>query len=233
MPTCHSTNDVAADLYKKNKIKAGDIVIAAEQTAGRGQRGNKWESAPGKNLTCSFFFQPSFLEPSNSFFLSIFSSLGIYDYLSRFDDRFRIKWPNDIFFENKKICGILIENAVRGSNIHSSILGMGLNVNQTAFKTPGAISLTQIVEKEFDLAGVLEEIAQSLEKRYFQLERGEFDKLKKNYLKKLYWINEEHTFYDIAFFKGRIVGISENGRLQIRKESGLTEYDFKEVRFIR
>lgn len=233
MPTCHSSNDVAADLYKKNKIREGTIVIAAEQTAGRGQRGNKWESEPGKNITCSFFFQPTFLEPSSNFFLNIFSSLGILDRLSQFSNKFRIKWPNDLFFENKKICGILIENSVRGSSLHSSILGMGLNVNQMSFTTPGAISLTQITQKEFDLGDLLEEIAQSLERRYLQLKDGNLMKLRRDYLKNLYWINEKHTFFDWTFFEGVIVGISESGRLQIRKESGVTNYDFKEVRFIK
>lgn len=233
MPTCHSTNDLALELYKKNKLREGTVVIAGEQTAGRGQRGNRWESEAGKNITCSIFFQPSFLSPSDNFFLNIFASLGILDFLSRFDDKFRIKWPNDIFYKNKKICGILIENSVRGSSLHSSILGMGLNVNQTSFITPGAISLTQIVSKEFDPIALLQEISQFLEQRYLQMKSGKFDNLREDYLKNLYWINEPHQFFDWTFFEGVIVGISESGRLQIVKESGLAEYDFKEVRFIR
>ena len=124
MPTCHSTNDIAADLYKKNQLNVGTVVTTGHQISGRGQRGNSWEAAPGKNITCSIVFSPSFLELTENFYLNIFSSLGIVDYLSKLDENFKIKWPNDIFFKNRKICGLLVENTIKGQAIASSILGI-------------------------------------------------------------------------------------------------------------
>jgi BirA family transcriptional regulator, biotin operon repressor / biotin---[acetyl-CoA-carboxylase] ligase len=233
MPTCHSTNDIAAELYKKNQIKEGTIVVTANQISGRGQRGNKWEAEPGKNITCSILFEPDFLEPSLNFFLNIYSSLGILDYLSNLGLDFRIKWPNDIFYKNKKICGILIENTVKGQSIGQSILGIGLNLNQMEFKVPGAISLAMISSRGFDVFNELEKMAIHIEKRYLQLKNSEYQELTKEYLKNLFWINETHTFFDMDFFEGTIVGISSVGRLQIATETGIREYGFKEVRFIR
>jgi BirA family transcriptional regulator, biotin operon repressor / biotin---[acetyl-CoA-carboxylase] ligase len=233
MPTCHSTNDIATDLYKNNKINEGTVVITGNQIAGRGQRGNRWESEPEKNLTCSIIFQPDFLEPSDNFFLNIYSSLGILDYLSEMENYFKIKWPNDIFYKNKKICGILIENSVKGRSIGHSVLGIGLNVNQNNFVVPGAISLSSIFSRDFDIFDELEKLSVKIEKRYFQLRNHELMELMTDYLHHMYWINEKHTFFDQKFFNGTIIGISTLGKLQINTDSGIKEYGYKEVRFIR
>ncbi len=232
MPTCHSTNDIAADLYKKNQLNVGTVVMTGHQMSGRGQRGNSWEAAPGKNITCSIVFSPSFLELTENFYLNIFSSLGIVDYLSKLDENFKIKWPNDIFFKNRKICGLLVENTIKGQAIASSILGIGLNVNQVAFETPDAISLANIFNHDFHIDEVLGGICEFIEKRFMQLESYQFDELKKDYLKRMYWLQEKHTFYANDYFEGSIIGISPSGKLQIETIQGIREFAFKEVKFI-
>src|SRR5690606_17055475 len=103
LPMCHSTNDMAADLLKENKIKEGAVVITNKQVAGRGQRGAAWESQPGKNLTFSVVFEPDFLESVQNFLLTIFTSLGLTDTLLNISPDFKIKWPNDIFYNNRKV----------------------------------------------------------------------------------------------------------------------------------
>ena len=114
LPECSSTNQVAQDLYVQRRIAEGDIVIAGHQTAGRGQRNNAWESAPGKNLTFSLFLVPDFLFASEQFFLNIFISLAIRDFLAEYlPDNVSIKWPNDLYYAEKKICGILIESNIK------------------------------------------------------------------------------------------------------------------------
>lgn len=233
LPMCHSTNDMAAGLLKENKIKEGAVVITDEQVAGRGQRGASWESQPEKNLTFSVVFEPDFLQPVQNFFLTIFTSLGLTDTLLNISPDFKIKWPNDIFYNNRKVCGMLIENSIKGKFIKSSVAGIGLNVNQKEFKTPGAISLSKIAQKEFDKNRLLNEVLKTIEARYLQLKAGRFDELRSEYLERLYWIGEKRLFFDHHYFEGTITGVSSTGRLIIDADGAVREYDFKEVKFIQ
>ena len=131
MPECHSTNDEASRLIQNSNVLEGTVVITGNQTAGRGQRGNAWFSEPGKNLTFSILIKPSFLSVKNQFYLNIAFSLGLFDYLKEvLKTEVKIKWPNDILVNGKKICGILIENHLQAQHIQHSIVGIGLNVNQ-------------------------------------------------------------------------------------------------------
>ena len=125
-----STNTYLAQLCKENKAKEYHTVIAEHQTAGRGQRGNTWESEAGKNLTFSTVLYPTALEVKNQFYLSMIASFSVIYALENYTDGFSIKWPNDIYWKNKKIGGILIENELEGGYIVQSIIGIGLNINQ-------------------------------------------------------------------------------------------------------
>src|SRR5665648_1178797 len=124
-----STNTYAAKLLKKNKLPEGTVVYTNYQSAGRGQTGNIWESEDGKNLLVSIVLFPSFIIPACQFLISITLSLGICDFLKRYIPACAIKWPNDIYVNNDKIAGILIENSVMEGVIESSIAGIGLNIN--------------------------------------------------------------------------------------------------------
>lgn len=137
----------------------GTVVMAREQTAGRGQRGNSWEAEPGANITLSLLLRPAGLHPSRQFIISQAVSLAIVWMLDAFvgEPRVSIKWPNDIYVGDRKICGILIENSITGSGINHCIVGIGLNVNQMQFVSdaPNPVSLRQLMPKiEFDVAAL-------------------------------------------------------------------------------
>ena len=122
-------------LIKNTEVAEGTVVLAKEQTSGRGQVNNTWESSYGDNLLMSIVLYPEFLHAGNQFLLSKFVSLAIVDFLSYYLENVTIKWPNDIYVGNKKIAGVLIENSLRGAFISSSVVGIGLNVNQTEFSS--------------------------------------------------------------------------------------------------
>src|SRR5688572_32157531 len=160
MPECHSTNDEASQLIESSdNVVEGTVVITNDQTSGRGQRGNTWISEPGKNLTFSLVMKPAFLSAQDQFLLNKAFSLGLYDYLHiTLKATVKIKWPNDMLANDKKICGILIENQIQGQNIQHSVVGIGLNVNQENFSMPTATSMKVFERKEFLLENVLEEL---------------------------------------------------------------------------
>lgn len=235
LPKCHSTNDIALDMLKKKIIDEGSIVITDHQYSGRGQRGNVWISAPKVNLTFSVVLKPEFLKIHNHFYLNIITSLAIIDTLKAYlGPSFKIKWPNDIFCDDLKIAGILIENSLQSQIIESSIVGIGINVNQEAFDD--AIKATSLKIKfnhSFKLNEILNRFILSYEKRYLELKRNSLDKLREEYLTYFYWIGEEHTFESDKSFQGIIKGIDKMGRLEIYQANTIKKYNFKEVKYIR
>lgn len=235
LPTCHSTNDMASVLIANKKPIDGTVIYADKQLAGKGQRGNRWESEEGKNLTFSVLLKVDFLDPSENFFLTLITSLAIHDLLTEYvREGLKIKWPNDIVCFKQKIAGILIENYIKQNVLEWSVLGIGLNVNQKEFSFQTATSLSSICNQEFDLEELLELLLQYLEKRYFQLKRQKYDELKSNYLERLYWKDEIHVFRsNEQYFNGRIVGVNESGRLKVETETGISLYNFKEIQFVR
>ena len=124
-----STNNYATSQVRENEVEEGTVFLAVNQTLGRGQQTNKWESENGKNLTLSIVLHPDFLEIKDQFLLSKVVCLGIASFLSKYVGAVSIKWPNDIYVENRKICGILIENAIMNGRFSSSVVGIGLNVS--------------------------------------------------------------------------------------------------------
>ncbi|MFD1141256.1 biotin--[acetyl-CoA-carboxylase] ligase [Larkinella insperata] len=236
LPTCQSTNDIAASLITNEAALDGTVVVTDHQTAGRGQRGNQWEAQPGQNLTFSVILQPSFLQANEQFWLNIAVSLGISDWLATYlNDRLKVKWPNDLYVEQRKIGGILIENTLYGYSIAWSVVGIGLNINQTRFQTATATSLINETPNECDfvLPDVLPSLLESLEKRYLALRAGQRDVLKTNYLQRLFRYQEESEFIaDEERFRGMIVGVEESGRLAIQVGEKLKSFAFKEVEFV-
>lgn len=232
----NSTNNFALELIKSANPAAGTVVLTLNQTKGRGQQTNSWESESGKNLTISIILRPEFLPIPDQFHVSMVISLGVYDYLKEYLDDVLVKWPNDIYVGDKKIAGILIEHSIMGSVLSTSVCGIGLNINQRKFVSdaPNPISLSNCTNQEYDLETELSNLLGKIENRYFQLENGDKKQLEKDYLDTLYWMNEPHTYKDEnGVFKGKIVGITEWGQLRIVAEGKERIYNFKEVSFVR
>ncbi|MCI0750913.1 MAG: biotin--[acetyl-CoA-carboxylase] ligase [Flammeovirgaceae bacterium] len=230
-PECRSTNTYLMEL---GDVSEGTVVITADQTSGRGQRGNAWSSEKGKNITASILFKPGFLLAKNQFWLTMVASLAVRDTLFEFDLSAKIKWPNDIMVDEKKICGILIENQLTGSSISKSVVGIGLNVNQEKFNLEKVTSVYQQIGREASLQEILDLVLEKLEARYLQLRQNKNDQLKEEYLKSLYWLNELHTFSNQqGMLIGIIQGVDELGRLVIDCEKERKIFDLKEIVFVK
>ncbi len=234
MPECHSTNTKALELCQQSDTPEGTLVITNQQTSGRGQRGNTWESRPGMNLTFSVILKPVFLLVKDQFLLNVITSLAIHDYLSETCKApIHIKWPNDILVNEFKICGILIENQLMGERFTNVVVGIGFNVNQRQFSSESATSLASLTDMTYDLQEVLEGLLSNLEARFLQLRQGQVKVLHADYLKHLYRINETHTFKsDHEQFDGKIVGIDEYGRLRIHTPGKEKTFGIKEISFV-
>ncbi len=235
LPSCHSTNELASVLMRQKEPLNGTVIYTDYQSQGKGQRGNKWESEGGKNILMSVILDTSFVEPSHFFDITIITSLAMHDFLSEYIRRdIKIKWPNDMFCEDRKIAGILIENYIKQNTIEWCILGVGLNVNQTQFMEKNAISMSMICGQQFEREELINVLLQKLEQRYFELKKGGKKKLKEAYLDNMYWRNEIHVFQsEGTFFNGKVVGIEPSGKLRIEAEDGLRIFDFKEVSFVK
>ncbi len=235
VPECHSTMDLALQLCQQSAGPEGTLVITDHQTAGRGQRGNTWVASQGENFTLTFVLRPGFLAIKDQFYLNMAVALGLYDYLSaKTDKAVRIKWPNDILVDDKKVCGVLIENQLQGQHFTNSLVGIGLNINQQTFAISTATSLSLLTGQRYDLATELPQLLATLEARYLQLREGRLDTLKKQYLSALYWLGEERQFTSAgATFNGTITGIDASGKLNVQTTAGLRAFDLKEIAYVR
>jgi BirA family biotin operon repressor/biotin-[acetyl-CoA-carboxylase] ligase len=234
VPECHSTNSLASELASQSILPEGTVVITANQTAGRGQRGNTWETAAGLNLTFSVLLRPTFLLIKNQFYLTVITSLAIADFLKdRSINGVRIKWPNDVLVDKKKCCGILIENTIQKETIQQSIVGIGLNINQRNFSIPTATSLAEVKDRDFDLNEVLNSLLGNFEKRYLQLRSGQFSALKEEYLENLFGLGELRTFISKEkTFEGIIEDVSERGELVISVNNERSHWNLKEIALV-
>ena len=231
-----STNAIAADLINNEHFTEGVVVCTFNQTAGRGQYGNRWNSEPNKNIALTVVLNPSFLNPREQFHLNKAIALAVHDTISHFTEGYvSVKWPNDIYIHDKKMCGILIQNALTGTHIQSCIVGIGINANQMNFNDlPNATSLAIETGKEFDLWLVVEKLCQCIEQRYLQLKTRQFDKIHSEYLSKMYRWGQDalYQYPNGTYFQGKIVDVSDSGKLLIESKKGLEEFDIKEVKFI-
>ncbi len=241
------------------------VISAIEQTAGRGQRGNSWASERGENLTFSILMKfsdklPHQIQAYDQFAISQMNALAILDFLSSYGIEAKIKWPNDIYVGNRKICGTLIENSISGQWLSWSIIGNGINVNQTAFpeNLPNPTSMSLETGRRFDNRKLLEEfisIFDSYRNRYLHLNGG-LGKLRKLYLSQMWRLGEETSFVDLTVcpgdsydkpvnilmpgdategrvFRGTAKGISDTGSLIVTDATGAArEFGFKEIAWI-
>lgn len=231
-----STNNYANQLVLSKAAVEGTVVLAQHQKKGRGQQGNSWESKAGKNLLASIIMFPNFLPAAKQFYLSKIVSLALVGFLQTEANKVSIKWPNDIYVDNKKVAGILIENAIKGQNISSSIIGVGLNLNQEKFdsNTPNPISLKQITRKNYEIETVAEVLLTEIKEWYRKLEHGYFQEIDSAYIKLLFKANEWALYSKKGKqFEAKINGIGEFGQLiLIDRNGGLSEHMFKEVEFV-
>jgi BirA family biotin operon repressor/biotin-[acetyl-CoA-carboxylase] ligase len=231
-----STNSYAASLLRDKNMPEGSIIYTNYQSAGRGQAGNKWESEENKNLLISIILYPTTINPANQFQLSMMISLGICDFLHRYTEAIAIKWPNDIYVNDDKIAGILIENSIMGDIIEHSIAGIGININQVKFLSdaPNPVSLVNLTGVQYDLHTCLSQLTSDLDKRYKYLISGDSEKIKGDYISLLYRHNQWCKFRDVnGMFNGCISDVSNSGRLRIRLQNGtVNEYSFNEIEFI-
>ncbi len=233
-----STNSFALGILKGMPVEEGVVVTSARQTRGRGQRGNSWESEPGKNITCSIVLKPTFLEPSMQFELTRVASLAITDVLNDLIParNVSIKWPNDIYADGKKIAGILIENVLVSNRISYSVIGIGLNVNQAQFNGAGngAVSLKMLAGTEYDLNNVLRMICAAVEVRYLQLRTGKTERLRSEYFNRLFMSGIVTRYTDFTrLFDAKILEVTNEGFLVLEMTDGAKRhFAMKEVGWV-
>jgi len=235
MPSCHSTNEVASDLLKTQKIEEGTVIITDNQTSGRGQQGNHWESDKGKNITCSLILKPNALPLSDQFVLNIIVSLGVADLVSDvLSMDAKVKWPNDVYCNNEKISGILINSTIKGHMLENSVVGIGLNVNQQHFSNTKATSLSLLSgNTTYNLPQILESLILCIEKRYFQW-KNDIDGLRNDYLKNMYWRDQVRTYKENGkYFTGIIKDVTNSGKLMVEDEVQTRLFDFKAIEFVK
>ena len=244
-----STNNYAKEHLAKSSPIDGTVILADEQLAGRGQSGNIWLADANKNLTFSIIYHVSFLRATEQFYLNMAVSLGIkYAVSSMLSKQYAensgllstevlpitIKWPNDIFINDKKIAGILIENTISGMQLKYAVIGIGLNVNQENFPHEiNATSLKMELAHESDKINVLNEVLASIEKYFLLLKERKFERLKKEYIENLYRYKIIATYKkDEIIFDGEIIDVDEIGNLIVRTKIGIEKFGFKEISFV-
>lgn len=234
--TLDSTNLYLQRALKDQEIEEGTLVIANEQTQGRGQRDNRWESKKGANLTFSFVLFPENLHASDQFILSKLVSLALCDFLKQYLQNVKIKWPNDIYTVRKKIAGVLIENVISGSYISSSVIGIGININQESFGPglPSATSLLIETGTNYPLDNILEQVTECLNKHFDEYETGNISKIHHDYLNALYQYMELSQYQaNDMIFTAKITGIDDDGRLCLLTEKNEPlKFAFKEISFL-
>jgi len=236
--TTDSTNRLLKELTAEAGLEEGTVVVAETQTAGRGQKGTSWEAETGQNITCSLLLYPTFLPLKQHFLLSKAVALGVketLDFLFPHLLSFSIKWANDIYYEDRKIAGILIENELMDNRITQCIVGIGLNVNQEVFASdaPNPVSLKQLTGESTHLDYVLEEMIRRIMCRYQKLKDRQYEEISAVYHDVLYRKNGFFCYEDKnGVFDAQIQSVSDDGFLHlITKEGEERRYAFKEVSF--
>jgi BirA family biotin operon repressor/biotin-[acetyl-CoA-carboxylase] ligase len=227
-----STSNYVATAFAQGKSGHGSVILADKQTSGRGQRDSTWHSEGGLNLLFSILLIPDNMSASQSQSMMHCATLALVEVLKSFDVQALIKWPNDVVVGRQKIAGILIENQLSGTRISRSILGIGLNINQSDFGGLNATSLYLETGKYADVKDVLLRFLHHFDRLWSTLIRGEFQVLKSVYSSLLFGLNETLIFEDeLGEFQGLIQGVDELGRLHVLSDRGERTYDLKEIRF--
>ena len=232
-----STNNYLKKLVHDEHPEEGSMVITEFQSAGRGQMGNGWASEAGKNLLLSLLIYPDNLLANEQFIISRMASLAVKNCLDQFVDDIRIKWPNDIYWKDKKIAGMLIENDVQGRYIQNSVIGIGININQQSFPEdlPNPVSLRQITGADNDIDNIAGIFVREFFLLYREFQDGKTTQIEDEYMLDLYRVNDYYWFKDEGgSFKAKIKEVmpSRHLVLETMDEGDLRQYTFKEVSFI-
>lgn len=232
-----STNTYLRGLVGKEPLPEGSAVVTNFQTAGRGQVGNTWESEGGKNLMFSIILYPDFLPANRQFLISQITALSVKETLDEYVGDVTVKWPNDIYWRDRKICGMLIENDLSGRELYCSVLGIGININQREFLSdaPNPVSLAQITGLEYDREEILNKFRKRLYERYVDLIREKEDDIRNDYRIALYRGSGFHPYRDAdGLFEACINEIEPTGHLVLELHNGeLRRYAFKEVSVVQ
>lgn len=228
-----STNDYAAELIKSRRANHLMSIRTDFQSAGKGQKGSSWESEKGKNLLVTIILLPEKLEAARAFYISTVTALAITDPFLPEIPELHIKWPNDIYFRFRKLGGILIENTIGDNKVFSSLVGIGLNINQTNFpaQLPNPVSLALITGKEWQIDFVFRQIYESFVSRFSMLEKGMLSELMQDYHSRLLGYNKVlHYKTADRCFDARLISVLESGEIVLEHSDGTREkYGFKEV----
>src|SRR5690606_4660509 len=232
-----STNSFLKKLARKTQLEDQTVVITENQLSGRGQMGNGWVSKEGESLTFSVFKRFEAVLAERQFMISMAVSVGIIETLKNLNvPTISIKWPNDILSAKKKICGILIENILEGSNVKCSVIGIGINVNETEFPNlPQASSLKLVTGTDFNLDEVLQLILKNVFRKLENLSEMDFSEMKRQYENNLFRKEMVSVFEtpEGSRFNGIIKGVSEIGELLVETENvGLQKFQLKEIKLI-
>lgn len=233
-----STNSEAHQIVATARPKIETVVWALEQSNGRGQRDNRWVVEPGKNLTFSIIIYPSYLPIIRQFSLSQVTAIAIADVFSQLapNKKVTIKWPNDIYIDDKKVGGLLLEHSIMGSAIDYSIVGIGLNVNQAEFpkSLPNPTSLTIETGNSYNLEEVLDTLLQSFLLHLEMLKAHNYNEIHEEFKRRLFRNEGFHLFgTEAGQFSAKIADIRQTGEMVLELADGSqTAYAFKEVSYV-
>ena len=232
----NSTNETLGQLSKKIELQNGFYITADYQKSGKCQNHDKWDSNPKENLLISIFLNLD-LNIKNSFMLNQLASLSILDTLSKFlEQKIEIKWPNDVYVDNKKISGILINNIVKGGIINSSVIGIGINVNQTNFnKKYIATSMKLLSKKDFELNEIEKMLMKNIKKQSMILLEKKISLLSSRYNNHLYGKNLDSLFIlNKKRIYAKVIGVNQNGKIKLMfGDSEVNEFSQNEVKLLR
>ena len=229
-----STNNYLKKIILNEGVNDYTVVTAKFQTQGKGQLGTEWGSEHSKNLICSVYKKEINIKVQDQFVISALVSLALIKTLRKVNlSNMHIKWPNDIMSDNKKICGILIENIVKENYIKDTVIGIGLNVNQTIFNNlPNAASIKNLIGTTCSIDEILKDLVKNVKYYFNELDKSSINSIFKKYEDALFRINKPSTFKNSKgeVFSGYIKGVSRSGKLNVMLEDNLVEsYDLKEI----
>ncbi|MFL2637881.1 MAG: biotin--[acetyl-CoA-carboxylase] ligase [Flavobacteriaceae bacterium] len=229
-----STNNYLKKIILNEGVNDYTVVTAKFQTQGKGQLGTEWESEHSKNLICSVYKKDINIKVQDQFVISALVSLALIKTLRKVNlSNMHIKWPNDIMSDNKKICGILIENIVKENYIKDTVIGIGLNVNQTIFNNlPNAASIKNLIGTTCSIDEILKDLVKNVKYYFNELDKSSINSIFEKYEDALFRINKPSTFKNSKgeVFSGYIKGVSRSGKLNVMLEDNLVEsYDLKEI----
>jgi BirA family biotin operon repressor/biotin-[acetyl-CoA-carboxylase] ligase len=216
--TLESTNNYTANKFKNGDIKCGTVILADNQTKGRGQRDKSWDSEPYSNLTFSFVLNAEKLHSRDILKPILITSIALVNFLQRHNTKAKIKWPNDILVKNKKIAGILIENFYTGKKLNFCVIGIGFNVNQTNFGALSATSLALEKGKSFSIQTVLESLLYQLNLAFNSYHHASYTEVLAIYNALLWKKDKKINFVNLATssnHQGIVKSVDNEGNIQI------------------